>query len=484
MIDELTNQIQAGLKEKIGKVQRPLKSITELTTSSLEAYNYYLKGKEAIIRNYHQQAIAELLKAITIDSTFVEAYDALARQYYTIQEDEAALKITNRLKTIATISKKLSENKLNELYALEAHLKGDWDLEISYLKKMIKINPNNIEAHLDLGIVYYHYKMMYSEGIKEFQKVLKLDPNGIAHDNKLTYNVLGYAYLRKGDYKKSVAAFKKYVELLPNHPDPLDSLGEIYLFIGEYDRAIEIFKQALKIKPDYIASYFHLGKAFVEKGMLNRAQICFKEVLTFSTSETIRADVFYNLAYINFLKNDYDNALKACEQSLILDQNIIKTYWLKGFIQIEKGNLNQAQADASKMETIIKQKNLKHLNSYYFNLSGRLAFAKGDNKQALSDQERSVELSSLERTFFENELGIIYFLTGKLNSAIKTFLSVLKINPNFAQTHYMLGLVYEKKGKNEKAIEHYQRFLNVWKDGENNLPQKVDVSKKLKELLK
>jgi len=80
MIDDLTDQIKKGLEISAREIQQEGKDITELTTTSLEAYKYYFKGREAAFRMYNQEAIDNLEKAVALDSAFVEAYDALARQ--------------------------------------------------------------------------------------------------------------------------------------------------------------------------------------------------------------------------------------------------------------------------------------------------------------------------------------------------------------------------------------------------------------------
>ena len=46
----------------------------------------------------------------------------------------------------------------------------------------------------------------------------------------------------------------------------------------------------------------------------------------------------------------------------------------------------------------------------------------------------------------------------------------------------MLGKIYEKHGNKEKAIEHYEKFLEIWKDADPGLPEVDDASTKLGDL--
>jgi len=43
----------------------------------------------------------------------------------------------------------------------------------------------------------------------------------------------------------------------------------------------------------------------------------------------------------------------------------------------------------------------------------------------------------------------------------------------------MLGKIYEQKGWKGKAIDHYQRFLDLWKDAEPGIAEVEDARKRL-----
>jgi len=39
----------------------------------------------------------------------------------------------------------------------------------------------------------------------------------------------------------------------------------------------------------------------------------------------------------------------------------------------------------------------------------------------------------------------------------------------------MLGKIYEQLGNAAKAIEHYEKFLDLWKDGDPGFPEFEDA---------
>lgn len=48
-----------------------------------------------------------------------------------------------------------------------------------------------------------------------------------------------------------------------------------------------------------------------------------------------------------------------------------------------------------------------------------------------------------------------------------------------AKSFYMLGKIYEEQGNNAKAKEHYQKFLDLWKDSESGIIEVDDTRKRL-----
>ncbi len=56
------------------QVPESAEPVIEMTTHSMEAYNYFLKGREYWLRFYYRDAEINLERALEIDSTFATAY--------------------------------------------------------------------------------------------------------------------------------------------------------------------------------------------------------------------------------------------------------------------------------------------------------------------------------------------------------------------------------------------------------------------------
>jgi serine/threonine protein kinase/tetratricopeptide (TPR) repeat protein len=479
LIDELSRRIKSGLavSERIKKGGD--EKIAELTTRSLEAYRFYMAGREASFKQYHQDAVVNFERALSLDPGFRQVYRCLARQYFLLSEKSKALVALERLKKFSFT---LDEKEMLTILVEDAIIKKDWDSQINYLKQLIRIDPDDIGAHFDLGKAYYHYKMRFDDGIAEFEKVLELDSKGLTPYSIYTYNFLGYAYMKKGEFAKGLDAFKQYVALSPNQPDPLDSFGEACRIVGRYEEAIQSFQKALELKPDYTICYAHLGDTYLEKGMYNKALDAYSKYLFLSASKSDTVNAHFVLGRFYFLKEEYGKALQECEKVLDLDPEMVKAHWIRGLSSAKEKDFDGAEFEAHEITRLIEKSHAENLRLYHHHLLGEVSLGKEHYPQAIENLQKSSIVGSLEKAFFLKSLAEAYFKMGLLDLSIEKCKAVFEINPDDAQAHYWLGLVYEKKEDAVKAKEHYHKFLNIWNEADEDLPQLSEVKKRLAEL--
>ncbi len=53
----------------------------------------------------------------------------------------------------------------------------------------------------------------------------------------------------------------------------------------------------------------------------------------------------------------------------------------------------------------------------------------------------------------------------------------------YPRTLYLLGKIHEELDEKQEAIETYQKFLHIWKNADEDLPEKIDAQKRLANLL-
>ena len=83
-------------------------------------------------------------------------------------------------------------------------------------------------------------------------------------------------------------------------------------------------------------------------------------------------------------------------------------------------------------------------------------------------------------------LARVYLQNGELNKAIAEYERLITFDPNSKskylrnpRNYYRVAKSYEKKGQKAKAIEHYKKSLDVWRDAVPGIPEVEDAKKRL-----
>ncbi|MBE0558168.1 MAG: tetratricopeptide repeat protein [Proteobacteria bacterium] len=272
-IDELSRQISAGIglpEEAIRTEQRP---VAEVTTSSMEAYEQYVKGRLAYDNWDHVLARRHFERAVEIDTSFAFAYRYLSLSFSYLGLSEARDEACRKAYRHAQKATELERLHIEERYAWI--IQHDRAKQIRILQEIAEKYPTDKEIHLALGI-YYYSEDEVDKSVVVLTKVLALDP-----DFAEAHNQLGYAYAKLGNYEKALSSLEHYDSLLPDSPNPHDSKGEIFVAMGWYDRAIAEFDQALAINPSYFPTYlraacvfalreeYEKANAFIDRGLAN-----------------------------------------------------------------------------------------------------------------------------------------------------------------------------------------------------------------------
>ncbi len=154
--------------------------------------------------------------------------------------------------------------------------------------------------------------------------------------------------------------------------------------------------------------------------------------------------------------------LQSC--SLInskLNQNKVKEKKAKIYYNQGTNNLLQKKyTDALKQ--LLSAAKYKPKDSKIQNNLGMAYYLKNDNKKAIYHLKKSIDINS-ENSEALNNLASIYMVMNKNDKAEKLYNKLLKnlVYKFQFRTHYNLGLLNLKRGKEEGAIKHFKQSIKA-----------------------
>ena len=90
--------------------------------------------------------------------------------------------------------------------------------------------------------------------IQTLKGIVKKDPKNLP-----AWVELGNLYFDTDQSKEAIEAYRQYLAIKPDNPDVRTDMGIMYRKLGEFDRAIEEFKKAAQSDPRHINSRYNLG---------------------------------------------------------------------------------------------------------------------------------------------------------------------------------------------------------------------------------
>ncbi len=258
-IDELSREIYRGIGISDRRVSVDTGKAAEMTTSSPQAYKFYLMGKESLKRFDNSSARRYLEKAVEIDPRFALAYHSL----YLATRSRGA-EARRALDKAREYSKNLGEKDRLHIEAsyFSGYTPGSQGdpvrLEQIYTEIARKY-PKDKEAFIRLGLIFAT-RGEKKRGAEFLERAVALDP----YDSEAV-NELGTCYQAMGRPEKGGALLREYISRVPDDPNranAMDTLAGVYFLMGQIDQAIATWKDAIAVSPAQSVSLYALAYAY------------------------------------------------------------------------------------------------------------------------------------------------------------------------------------------------------------------------------
>jgi tetratricopeptide (TPR) repeat protein len=190
-----------------------------------------------------------------------------------------------------------------------------------------------------------------------------------------------------------------------------------------------------------------------------------------------------------FRKSDYISF--TCESLLVL-------------VDIKQGYLDSAQMRLSRKDTLLPKVDvtLRDIACLHYQLlEAELLLVMDSTDDAIMLGEKIKELAKPRYNFSPNRLlfynypwtrdvlARAYIKKGNIDKAIAEYERLIHFNPEGRDRrimnpkyHYYVAKLYQERNRKSKAVQHYKKFLEIWKNADEGLPELTDAKKRLKTL--
>ncbi|MGD9268694.1 MAG: tetratricopeptide repeat protein, partial [Desulfobacterales bacterium] len=353
-----------------------------------------------------------------------------------------------------------------------------WADKITLWTDVVKKSPNKARPHFNLGSAY-SLQNQIDKAIPLYKRALEINPN-LEHP----HINLGEALERQNKVDEAMAHYQTALKIKPDLPEAHNNIGALLAKQGHTEEAIPYYQNALQIRPHYALAHFNLASALVEKGDIEQGTrhyyIAIEYQPAYAEAHIKLGDLFLNLGEREKAINHYMAALQ-------IDPNWIEAYNNLGIALMQEGNIEAAirqfqkalqlkpdfemaennlkravaiqkgiEAEIVRLQTLLKE-NPGNVEMHF--QLGNLYYRKGDQRQAMEQYKRALQLNPKFLPALNN-LALVTAANKEYYKALTVFLDLLNYAPNDAETHYNIACMYSRLNRVDEAIKWLQEAID------------------------
>jgi tetratricopeptide (TPR) repeat protein/tRNA A-37 threonylcarbamoyl transferase component Bud32 len=531
MVDDITRRIKANFRLSPEEIASDIdKEVDKITTSFPEAFKYYIEGREYHDKGDTTKAIQFMEKAVAVDPEFAMAYRLMA-----IANGNMGL-WSERMKCLQKaleLSDRVSDRERYQIQGdFYARSEKTYDKAIEAFNKLLQVYPDDSTANINLGVLYIWIEE-WDKAIERYEFLMQNK-----NEHSFTYTNLAEVYRNKGLYEKAEEVVKYFINNFSDNAWAHIDLALTYMIQHKYDLALSEIDIAISLDPDSPWNTMAKGHIYYSKGDWIQAENEYTKLLELEEQAAqIAGRIFLGGLYIaqgkfakskEQLEQGIELAKKMGEKQTESDFQIGLGYWYlnsgyhekalrefekarkgydeldtlwgqrytlftKGLTHIMMKSLPEAQRLAEKLKDLITEGMNQKEMRFYYQLMGRIESEREDFSKAIEYFDKAMSLlagesdpSVDEQALFIEPLALAYYKAGDLEKAREEYQKITQLTSGrllaghiYVKSFYMLGKIFESKGWKGKAIEHYEKFLDLWKDADPGIAEVKDAKKRL-----
>jgi serine/threonine protein kinase/Flp pilus assembly protein TadD len=519
MVDELTRRIKSRLELSEEQITADTDSqIATITTDSPEAYKLYSEARTYHLQTDYWRSLSTMQKALEIDPEFAMAWRSVAMAYSNMNMKPAK---RDAITKAFQFREKVSER---ERYIIEADYYKSWetsyDKALEAYQKLLALYPDDTIGNTNLGILYFELED-WDKALERYAQNLRNDPDSLLSN----WNTVE-TYEAMGLYDKANEVIDRFLQRNPDDVTFLSKQISIFLYQGKYEPAQARLEKLLSFNPERQLSFdVQMGLISLLQDDLDEALKQFQKLpeanqgrrRLLSSLYLLRGrfrevrDLFGQnpvlhepLAYFYLKTSQPGEALKELEgllKSAMEEQSIsgrVRALHAEGVAYTQMKSFESARRIADEIRALIPLWMQKKLLRYHDHLMGMIEYAQGDYSRSVSFLSRAEQsLYAPEdnfpriQPFFLFTLARAYYKTNNFQKAQESFEKIHSLHYGriddgdyYALSLYWLGKISDQRSQRAKAVEHYEKFLHLWKDADPGIPEVENAKSRLAELKK
>jgi serine/threonine protein kinase/tetratricopeptide (TPR) repeat protein len=467
------SKLRGQLGESLSMVQKYDMSLSQATTSSLDALKALSLGDTKHNMGEELGAIPDYQRAIEIDPNFAMAYARLGTVYNNLGQTE--LSQQNRQKAFELRDRASEREKLYIMSHYYAD-SGQLDKGITAYELYRQTYPRDATAYNNLAVIYNQLGQ-FDNALENSKRALEIDP-----DMLNAYGQVAWAYAGLNRIEEARATINNALQRKGNAASYHSFLASLDWAEGK-DADMEKELQSAATTPDgaFNVLGFRAGLA-ATRGQMHQAREFSRQ-----TEEALdrlhlqgRADVEAGLAGSEALVGDHAAALSGSDAALRISRtlsvtgNVATTFAVLGQDQKANALADEIQR-AHPNDTMAVNVTVPLVRAIAALRPANPAKMKTDPAKAI-DFLNTAALYGRANTGVLYARGMAYEQAGRYAEAQQDFQKVMDLKSRsgpdliFVVAQLELGRLFQKQGDTPKARIAYQNFFADWKDADPDVP--------------
>ncbi len=350
----------------------------------------------------------------------------------------------------------LSQSVSNRETPLDLHTRlaqqylreGQPELAIPELQKVVALDPENADAHGNLGVLLY-FRNDYAAAIPQLRSALKLQP-----ELWKIQALLGMSESRMGQESEGREDLEGAFPHLTDEKIKIlvgNSLIDSYASTGDLNQAAMVVSELLKLEPTNTSLLYTSYRL--------HSDIADESILTLAMTAPDSAQMHQIMAHELLRQGNTAAAIANDREALKLDPTLPGLHYELAEMLYASSNpdIQQAEAEYKQAFAIDPHDAKSELRL------GEIAVKRGDVKEAYADDSRALAIQP-NSSRANADLAKVLILMNHPHRAQQLLVKAIQIDPSNFEAHYRLGALYRREGRIDDAkreVAEYKKYKDL-----------------------